>query len=167
MFGDLFGGRRGGGRSRARKGDDVRCDVTLDLVEAARGTKKNVSSSGQEVRNVLRHGREAGHDAAGLQLLRRPRPGRPAGRHLARADHVPGLPRRRLGDQGPCRDCRGKGYVAEGVRREVNIPAGVDDGMRIRVPGEGSPARTAAPPAIVTVLSPCGRIRCFSGRDSI
>ncbi len=37
-FGDLFGG----GRRRANKGGDVRCDVTLDLLEAARGVTKTV-----------------------------------------------------------------------------------------------------------------------------
>jgi molecular chaperone DnaJ len=39
-FGDLFGGRRGGGR--AAKGADVRCNITLDLVEAARGVTKTI-----------------------------------------------------------------------------------------------------------------------------
>src|SRR5580658_392070 len=38
MFGDLFGGR---GR-RAAKGGDVRCDITLDLVEAARGVTRTL-----------------------------------------------------------------------------------------------------------------------------
>ena len=38
FFGDIFGG----GRTRVRKGADIRCEVTLDLLEAARGTSKLV-----------------------------------------------------------------------------------------------------------------------------
>ena len=41
-FGDIFGRGRGRGGRRATKGADVRCDVTLDLIEAARGVTKVV-----------------------------------------------------------------------------------------------------------------------------
>jgi molecular chaperone DnaJ len=44
MFGDIFGGGGGGRRRgrRVRRGADVRCDVTLDLEEAAFGVHKTV-----------------------------------------------------------------------------------------------------------------------------
>ncbi len=42
IFEDFFGGR-GGGRGRVRKGADLRCNVTLELEEAARGVKKTLS----------------------------------------------------------------------------------------------------------------------------
>ena len=46
-FADFFGGRSGGGgggrRRQSRRGADIRCDVSLSLEEAARGTRKNVS----------------------------------------------------------------------------------------------------------------------------
>ena len=37
----------------------------------------------------------------------------------------------------PCSDCRGKGLIADRVTKPVVIPAGIDDGMRVRVSGEG------------------------------
>jgi molecular chaperone DnaJ len=37
----------------------------------------------------------------------------------------------------PCRDCQGSGQVLEARRREVEIPAGIHDGQRIRLSGEG------------------------------
>src|SRR5487761_628809 len=42
LFGDIFGGGRGRRGRRARRGSDVRADVTLDLLEAARGATKKV-----------------------------------------------------------------------------------------------------------------------------
>jgi molecular chaperone DnaJ len=46
----------------------------------------------------------------------------------------------------PCRDCRGQGTVR--VKREikVRIPAGIEDGTRLRVGGEGEPARDGGAP---------------------
>ena len=36
-----------------------------------------------------------------------------------------------------CKNCRGSGRISEVVAREIQVPAGIEDGMRIRVPGEG------------------------------
>jgi molecular chaperone DnaJ len=45
----------------------------------------------------------------------------------------------------PCPDCRGNGYVKEDVSLEVAIPAGVDNGMRVRLAGEGEPSPDGGP----------------------
>ena len=37
----------------------------------------------------------------------------------------------------PCKECRGKGTVKKNKRLKVKIPAGVDNGSRLRVSGEG------------------------------
>jgi molecular chaperone DnaJ len=41
--------------------------------------------------------------------------------------------------EDPCRDCRGSGHVQERRQIKVRIPAGIDDGTRMRVAGEGEP----------------------------
>jgi molecular chaperone DnaJ len=45
----------------------------------------------------------------------------------------------------PCDGCRGNGYVADRVKLDVHIPAGVDDGMQVRVGGEGEPSPDGGP----------------------
>jgi molecular chaperone DnaJ len=46
----------------------------------------------------------------------------------------------------PCTACRGTGYEAGNVSVEVRIPAGIDDGMRVRIAGEGEPSHDGGPP---------------------
>ncbi len=45
----------------------------------------------------------------------------------------------------PCPKCRGGGYEIKRVKREVIVPAGVDDQMRIRLSGEGDPSPDGGP----------------------
>jgi molecular chaperone DnaJ len=145
MFGDLFGGRRGGGR-RQRRGSDVRADVTLSLEEAAVGTVKTVRFN-RNVRCQTCNGNGAkpgtkpdvckycgGHgqilQSAGILRMQTTCPQcRGAGAVIT----------------DPCGDCRGRGVIVKSVELEVSIPAGVDDGMRVRLSGEGEPSPDGGP----------------------
>ncbi len=141
-FGDLFGG----GRRRVNKGADVRCDVTLDLLEAAHGVTKTVEFD--------RH--EACPDCEGT--------GAKPGSSRARCNYCGGRGQvvqstglfrvqttcpscRGAGSiiKDPCGACRASGFVARRVRRDVQIPAGIDDQMRVRLPGEGEPSPNGGP----------------------
>ena len=56
-----------------------------------------------------------------------------------------------------CPNCAGKGYVVRPETFEVRIPAGVDQGSRVRVPGKGNAGRNGGPPGdlyIVTDVEP-------------
>ena len=139
-------------RRRPRRGSisggDIRCEVTLDLIEAARGTVENRPlPAARGLRNLRRHGGQAGHAARALPLLRRPRPGgaiRPASSRMQTtcpSCHGSGQVIREA-----CRACRGTGYVQKKVTRKVDIPAGVDDGNRLRLSGEGEPSPDGGPP---------------------
>src|SRR3546814_12803353 len=48
-------------------------------------------------------------------------------------------------DLSPCRSCRGEGRVDRPKTLSVNIPAGVDEGTRIRLSGEGEAGARGAP----------------------
>ena len=143
-FGDIFGG--GGGGRRARRGSDVRADVTLTLEESALGVDKTISFKRNEVCGTCEgQGNRPGSEVAGCQQCG----GR--GQVLQSA----GILRvqttcpvcRGAGKiiVDPCTDCRGAGQNVRKVELEVSIPAGVDDGMRVRIGGEGEPSGNGGP----------------------
>jgi len=146
IFGDLFGGRMGG-RHRAHQGADVRCQVTITLQEAARGTKKTI--------HFRRHRACGTCRGSGARPGTQPQTCRYCG-GAGRIVQSTGIfsmqttcPRCKGAGAtitDPCRDCQGTGYVRDDVRREVSIPAGVDDNTRLRLPGEGEPSPDGGPP---------------------
>ena len=140
LLGDLFGRRRGG--RRQRRGADLRCDVTLTLEEAARGTSKTVRFNRSAIceecdgdgampgtsREACRRcgGRGQVVQSAGILRVQTTCPDcQGAGSKVS----------------NPCPNCRGNGFRANPVSLDVAIPAGIDDEMRVRLPGEGEPAR--------------------------
>ncbi|MFO0912726.1 MAG: molecular chaperone DnaJ [Pirellulales bacterium] len=146
-FGDLFGGggRRRGGR-RVHRGNDVQCEVVLTLEEAATGIKKTLdlkrstpcgtchgsgSRPGASASQCRRCG-GAGEvvTSAGILRVQTTCPTcRGSGRVIT----------------DPCEECRGAGFQAKPIRLEVNIPAGADEGMRVRLTGEGEPSPDGGP----------------------
>ncbi len=148
-FSDIFGGRSGGGgakRRQSRRGADIRCDVTLTLEEAARGTRKDISFR-RRVRCETCTGSGAapgsqpetcstcgGHgqviQSAGILRVQTSCPKcRGAGKSISQ----------------PCPTCRGTGLENEKAELSVEIPAGVDDGMRVRLQGEGESSPDGGP----------------------
>jgi molecular chaperone DnaJ len=83
-----------------------------------------------------------------------PRPAPPAtARHgadapglLQRAADLPALPRHGKIIPEPCTTCHGQGKIKKQKTLEVKIPAGIDDGMRIRSTGNGEPGTNGGPP---------------------
>src|ERR1700730_9294750 len=59
--------------------------------------------------------------------------------------------------EDPCPTCHGSGAVRTVKRLRVNIPPGVRDGSRVRLPGKGEPGRRGGPPGdlyLITHVSP-------------
>ncbi|GAA4460991.1 molecular chaperone DnaJ [Novipirellula rosea] len=149
MFGDLFGSRGGGGggRRRSRRGADIRCNVTLTLEEAARGVSKDISFR-RRIRCVTCEGSGAAPGSkpeACATCGGRGQVIQSAGilRVQTACPHCHGT-----GQQisQPCADCRGAGLQNEKAELTVEIPAGVDDGMRVRLQGEGEASPDGGPP---------------------
>lgn len=155
FFGFGFGGRRGSGRRAApRQGRDVRKLVHLTLREAAFGTTKTVRM-GRSVRcgDCGGSGARAGTSATPCGTCR----GRGQVVHSRGAFVLTTT----CGDCGgggavigePCPACRGEGQRIEERDLEVRFPAGIDDGVSIRIAGQGEPGASGGPPGnlLVTV----------------
>jgi molecular chaperone DnaJ len=145
IFSDFFGGGRGRGR-RVRRGADVRADVSLTLEEAATGAKKTIQFS--------RMNRCETCNATGSSEGSQPETCKHCGGHgqVLQSNGILRVQTRCsiCGGSGhiitdPCHDCHGNGYVSRKVNLDVSIPAGVDDGMRVRLTGEGEPSPDGGP----------------------
>ncbi len=140
IFDQLFGsngGRRRG--TRARRGSDLLYETEISLEEAATGTKQDLEL------NKLEHCPKcSGKGATKFQSCH----------HCQGSGYMKKTQRTPFGlfqQTGPCPYCHGKGELpedsckdcaGEGLERkkkkiEISIPAGVENGMRLRVPGEG------------------------------
>jgi molecular chaperone DnaJ len=143
LFGDLLegffgGGGRGGRRSRARQGDDLRYDLEITLDEAAQGLETRLQIPRLESCERCRgSGVEPGSSRAACPTCK----GRGQLRYqqgfLTVARTCP-----HCGGQGqviknPCKTCSGEGRVAQERTLKVRIPPGVDEGAQLRLPGEG------------------------------
>jgi molecular chaperone DnaJ len=144
FFGDIFGRGRG---TRVQKGADVRCDVTLDLMEAAHGAVKSV--------RFPRHVACETCNGSGAKPGTRPETCRYCGGHgrviqqtgiFSLQTTCPSCHGQGHVIREACPGCRGAGYVEKIATRKVEIPAGVDDRTRLRLQGEGEPSPTGGPP---------------------
>jgi len=152
-FGDVFGGRGGsifedlfdsfgGGRSRARRrpsGAHLKVDLEISLEDVSIGVKKTIGIQRNETCTTCR-----GNGAApGTSPTRC---GQCGGRgfvavqqgFFSMRSHCPRC--RGTGEmiERPCRDCRGSGHVPQEREVTVTIPPGVEEGMQLRLAGEGA-----------------------------
>lgn len=154
IFGDLFGGRT---RRRVRKGRDVQCDVSLTLEETAHGVRKTV-----QFRRREKCERCSGTGAAEGSKRETCSYCGGHGQVVQQAGIVrvqttcPVCHGEGSSVSSPCRSCRGSGHVLKKKEVEVEIPAGVDDGMQVRIPGQGEASPNGGPPGdcycVVSVL---------------
>jgi molecular chaperone DnaJ len=139
IFEQMFGGGRRGGAERQQTGADLKVQVEIDLTEAFTGTKKNVriatrvtcdactgsgsadKSAGAET-CVTCHGAGRVRAQQGFFLVERTCPTCGGSGRTVR---------------NPCQVCSGAGTVPREKTLAVQIPAGVEDGTRIRLSGEG------------------------------
>ncbi|MEI2703548.1 MAG: molecular chaperone DnaJ [Baekduia sp.] len=157
IFGDVFGGGAGGRAGGPRQGQDLGVQLELTLAEAYAGVTRDV-----EVQVVERCGRCHGNAAE---------PGTPldecerCGGHgvLQSVVRTPfGQAMRQVecdacgGDgripQSPCEQCNGRGVVATDHTLAVDVPAGIDDGQRLRLAGRGHAGERGGPPGDLYVL---------------
>lgn len=162
LFGSFFGGGFGGGSSQRRngpmRGEDVSARVVVEFEEAVFGVKKDVSFNRiQKCSDCDGSGAQKGTTAetctaCGGSGQRRvtQRIGGMTFQNTTTCDACRGKGKI---IKSPCSNCRGTGYVKVTKKLSVNIPAGIDDGERIVLRGQGCDGRNGGPAGdlIITV----------------
>ena len=149
IFGDMFGqqrGRAGGGR-QVYRGSDLSYAMEITLEEAARGKDAQIripswdncdpcrgtgAKPGTQVKTCSTcHGSGSVQMRQGFFSVQQTCP------HCHGSGKI--IPE-------PCTSCHGQGRIKRQKTLEVKIPAGIDDGMRIRSAGNGEPGTNGGPP---------------------
>jgi molecular chaperone DnaJ len=150
IFGDVFGGARGGRQGSGRqvfRGSDLSYAMEVTLEEAAEGKEAQIRIPSWDNCDTCKgSGAKPGtkpitcttcHGAGAVQM----RQGFFSVQQTCPTCHGSGkiIPE-------PCTVCHGQGKIKNNKTLEVKIPAGIDDGMRIRSTGNGEPGTNGGPP---------------------
>lgn len=154
IFDMFFGGQGGRGGSRAKtgpqRGADLRFDLEITFEEAAFGLEKEINLYRDETCDHCHgEGAEPGSkvescpECNGTGYVR-------FTQNTMFGQMVNERPCSRCKGEGkiisePCKECRGKGTVKRNKKLKVKIPAGVDNGSRLRVSGEGEAGPKGGP----------------------
>ncbi|WP_339947662.1 molecular chaperone DnaJ [uncultured Albimonas sp.] len=140
LFGDFMGGQRGGPRRRggAARGSDLRYNLRVTLEDAFKGKTETIQVPGSvQCEACSGTGAEGGAQPAACPTC--------SGLGKVRAQQgfftiertCPTCAGRGSVVKNPCKVCNGATRVQKDRRLNVNIPAGVETGTRIRLAGEG------------------------------
>jgi molecular chaperone DnaJ len=143
----FFGAGQGGARrSRARRGDDLRYDLTLTLEEAAEGQDAKLQIPRLEgCETCGGTGTQSGSRRETCPTCRGQGQVRFSQGFLTVARPCPDCRGAGTINRSPCRDCRGEGRVRRERRLEVTIPPGIEDGMQVRLGGRGDAGDSGGP----------------------
>jgi molecular chaperone DnaJ len=149
VFGDIFGGSSGrsGGGARAYRGDDLQYNLELNLEEAVHGTQVDV--------RIPTHIACDECDGSGAKKGTTPSTCPTCGGvgqvrmqqgFFSLQQTCPRCHGRGKVITDPCGKCHGQGRIQKHKTLAVKIPAGVDNGDRIRLSGEGEVGEHGGPP---------------------
>lgn len=138
VFSEFMGGGRGRKQSYAQRGQDIRYNLSISLEEAFSGIEKEIKfPSTQTCETCHGHGTKDGKEAPvcphcngtgkirlqqGFFVVEQSCPQCKGTGHLVKE---------------ACPDCKGKGFISQEKIIKVKIPAGIEDGTRMRIEGAG------------------------------
>ncbi len=146
IFGDIFGGGRANKRSNVYRGADLRYNMQITLEQAARGTETKIKipvmstckpcsgSGAKKGTKPTTCGTCQGHGQVRMQQG-----------FFSVQQACPHCQGTGKTIKDPCSDCGGSGRTEVSKNLSVKIPAGVDEGDRIRLSGEGEAGLNGGP----------------------
>ncbi len=149
LFGEFMGGRRGGGQRRGNgreRGADLRYNMDVTLADAYAGKNAQIRvPTSVSCETCTGSGAKAGTKPKSCPTC--------GGMGKVRASQgfftieraCPACQGRGEVIDDPCQSCQGQGRVMKERTLSVNIPAGVEDGTRIRLAGEGEAGHRGGP----------------------
>lgn len=155
LFGDLFGfGAGGGGRGqRVRAGADLQYRLDLDFMEAVHGTAKEIEIPRSSICEVCDgSGAEPGTELKTCPTCNGLGEVIQTQMFLRIRTVCPTCQGRGKIITTPCRSCNGQGRTRVAHKLTVDIPAGVQTGMRLRLRGKGDEGDPGAPPGDLHIL---------------
>jgi molecular chaperone DnaJ len=145
IFESVFGGGGGAGQG-ARPGASLKCRVNISFEESATGTTKTIELRRNEICSSC--------NGSGAASGTKPRTCASCGGRgqvyrnqgfISLAQTCPTCHGKGVLIDKPCSQCGGDGRESKVVRIKVNIPAGIEDGMRLCIPDEGEPSDSNGP----------------------
>ena len=154
LLGQMFGGaRRGGAGVGPQRGSDLEAALTIDFVDAAKGLTTTLHLNSEATCSTCSgSGARPGTNSVRCTSC--------SGRGVTEVNQggfAFSTPCSRCAGRGaviehPCGTCRGTGVEMRNREVKVRVPAGVDDGTRIRLKGRGAPGRKGGQPGDLFVV---------------
>jgi molecular chaperone DnaJ len=150
IFDSFFGGgqsrRRSSGRGYGQRGSDLRYDMEIGFLEAAFGVKKEVTYARAERCDACKgtgsdkgSGRKLCPTCGGSGQVRR------NSGFFSIASTCPSCNGEGEIVEKPCSECRGAGTLRKSRTITITIPAGIEDGKRLSLAGQGDAGVSGAP----------------------
>ena len=147
VFGDIFGQGRGRGGRQVFKGADLGYELKLELETAVGGESITIDVPTQiSCESCGGNGAKKGTDPITCTTCGGTGQVRMQQGFFSVQQSCPACKGAGTIITEPCEDCHGRGRVRKTKTLSVKVPAGVDDGDRIRLSGEGEAGRNGGPP---------------------
>jgi molecular chaperone DnaJ len=144
IFGDIFGG--GGQRSNVYRGADLRYNLEISLEQAARGTETRIRiPTMEECATCHGSGAKPGTEPTNCPTCGGHGQVRMQQGFFSLQQTCPRCHGSGKIVQSPCSTCQGAGRLKQHKTLSVKIPAGIDEGDRIRLAGEGEAGLNGGP----------------------
>ena len=164
IFADLFGGGtkdREPPRAQPKRGADIEMPLALSFEEAIKGLTTNITVNRSEQCSRCNGAGDIGGPVMVCPTCKGSGQVQRSGGRLRFAQECPdcaGTGRRR----SPCSLCKGKGTIPKTETVKVRIPAGVETGSRVRIPGKGEGGRLGAQPGDLHIITNVGPHKHFT-----